>query len=201
MGKLKAVFCILFITLSAFNSSANGAKKFDQEHYSELRKSGKIVEAYGLLKNSDLSQDTQMLAERGMYYFNSPKGLVEKCNAVYDLELALSGGRTWVRPFLDYIYNGAWMAIAAEEGVQQAQRLLGLSLFENLLNKTNPMAAFDKKKAYDKIYKYFNAAIDQKTKFVDDGFVSTLMLAAKEARVEMELEILKPRKLICPVRR
>ncbi|MCP4101406.1 MAG: hypothetical protein GY750_08280 [Lentisphaerae bacterium] len=172
----------------------------DKEHYAELKRNGTIVKAYEFLKSQDLSGNSHMLAERGLLYFDSPKGVVEKCAAVKDLEQAMSGGAKYVRPFLDYIYNGAWMAVAAEEGVQQAQRLLGLSLFENLLNKTNSMASINKKRTYEKAYKYFNAAVREKTRITDENFVNTLKLAAKNDGIAMELEFVKPRKLFCPPR-
>ncbi|MCP4074424.1 MAG: hypothetical protein GY742_22285 [Hyphomicrobiales bacterium] len=196
--KVKIVLLMMFIGLNC--NLANSKNSFDHTVYSNLKKNGSHLEIYNYLNEVDLSDNIPMLAERGMLYFSSPDGVVEKCSAVRDLEQAHLSGSKWVRPFLEYLYNGAWMPIAAEEGVREAQLLLARSLHMDLLSKTNPMAAFDKKRAYEKIYKFYNAAVKAKNPIFDVSILNSISKEAKQNGFKIDVKTFAPRKIFCEPR-
>ena len=185
---------------------------FSDTDHSELRrelkglfKQQKFEEAYVLLRNANIDKNIDLLRERaGLYFLQGSRKYADKCDAVDDYEKIAHVDRWYANSFLDLLYNGAWIPIAAYEGNIVARILLVKKSIRSAQNKEDTLKKLNPALYYTELLSFLEL---NGSKTVNNDILKEMEILKKYLHKNMlkngisikdiYVNYIEPRKILC----
>ncbi len=139
---------------------------------------------------------------RGVMLFSGFGTPADRCKAVAEFEIAREGNHPIAYTFLQHLYNGAYTAIAAEEGQPRALWELAEQKW-NSYQLGNIAKTFSNLEALKEIYIYVKKAEEHGASYYEMSTVTSLIVAGlirQEGGTPPEVSI-EFKEVICPPRK
>lgn len=148
LGRFVQSLFAVFLVVGAFvfQSHATLAKEFDWPKFYDLWEQEKWDEAWEVVEGTDGTKDITIFSIRGILLGSGKLSTGrDRCDAALQFEQAIEHGAAWVYAYLDTLYAGDWMTLAAMEGSRSALFHLSLRVYYNGKDGKG-LYAFDKGK-------------------------------------------------------
>ena len=191
---------LVVINIVLFNNvNASTKENISWDRFNKLSKEKKYNEAFNYLDKFKNAHDSNVFLNKGFLLFGGYVDREDKCDAVYEFEQARKLGAIYALTYLSYIYNGAYIAIAAEEGQPEALLELAKNYWASY-KIGNAMTPFSKEQALKDVYRLFKRAELQRA--IDARFYLGNVRAELKT-IGAKLPVVSPdfKKVICDIRR
>lgn len=159
--------CFFTLLLSIILLSAKSVQSADDseqrtvERIQSFLRSEEYTQAWAELEKIGETRNAWIYWQRGYMKFFGLHGNADKCGAVLDLEQAYRLGAKYAIELLNYIYNGDWVAVAAEEGQREALYELAES-YHKSIKTGNLVSSISRVRALQDIFILYSRAKRQK---------------------------------------
>jgi TPR repeat protein len=152
----RAIVALVFVLACSASQAGDVVSDFWAQ-YKELAERGDYVSAWKLLERGHGKSDANIQLTKGSQLLMGWGVERDNCRAALEFEEAKRQGSLFALGFLQYIYNGAWLQIAAEEGNPDALYALAEASW-GAYQVGNAMTPFSKLFALQAIFRLYKRA-------------------------------------------